>query len=167
IPFAVTAAASGVLAGGLTVAGVAADRRPGDWVWTAAVWLALAGLAESAILGFFYKIATFLVWLHRYAPVAGRQRVPRLESLYGRRLAVAGWALWVAAQGSAIAAIVAGWLWLGHVAGVVATAALGCFLVNVARIGSHWWSGRATDVWLTGFVARARGGSRSAGAREG
>ena len=48
--------------------------------------------AETPIQGFLYKIGTFLAWLHRYAPVAGRQPVPGLEDLYDRRIAVTGWA---------------------------------------------------------------------------
>ncbi|MCC7024010.1 MAG: hypothetical protein IT338_14395 [Thermomicrobiales bacterium] len=138
IPFALTAAAAGVLAAALLALGFARQEPLTSPLWIVAGWLAIAGFAETAIQGFFYKIATFLVWLQRYAPLAGRQRVPKLEELYGRRLALAGWALW--SLGVALAAIAAGIgaLWLSYAAGLLVAAGLVAFLVNVARIANHW-----------------------------
>jgi hypothetical protein len=138
IPFALTSAVCGVLASGLVAGGLIAGEPVASPIWVAAGWLATAGLAETAIQGFFYKIATFLVWLKRYAPVAGRQRVPKLEELYGKRLAVAGWALWTLGL---VGAAVAAWSGIETVAisaGWLISAGLGCFLLNVARIAGHW-----------------------------
>ncbi|MCC6314530.1 MAG: hypothetical protein IT337_11025, partial [Thermomicrobiales bacterium] len=95
-PFVMTAAAAGVIAAALLVVGFARELGPNSPLWIAAGWLAIAGFAETAIQGFFYKISTFLVWLQRYAPLAGRQRVPQLEDLYWRRLAFVGWGIWTA-----------------------------------------------------------------------
>ncbi|HEX5504378.1 MAG TPA: hypothetical protein VFW96_17270, partial [Thermomicrobiales bacterium] len=138
IPFALTAAGAGVLAAAAVAGGLLAGAPVGAPVWTVAGWLAIAGLAETAIQGFFYKIATFLVWLHRYAPLAGRQRVPKLEELYSRRLALAGWACWTLGVALAALATASGAAALARVAGVAVAAGLACFLVNVARIGAHW-----------------------------
>lgn len=87
---------------------------------TAAVtWLALAGLWRPAhgvpvilaLLGWLgcllsgqtYKIVPFLVWFHRYASRAGREKVPLLRDMYDERLAAAGmWGL--AAAGLLMAA---------------------------------------------------------------
>lgn len=137
IPFALTSAASGVVAASLLTFGLFSDRPPISSIWIAVGWLAICGVAISAIQGFFYKIATFLVWLHRYAPLAGRTRVPRLEDLYDRRLAKTGWVLWVAALAGSLAAILSTNRPLATAAGVAAFAGLGCFLVNVARIAAH------------------------------
>ena len=138
IPFALTAAVAGLVAAVLLVVGLGRGLAPGASLWMVVGWLAIAGLAETAIQGFFYKIATFLVWLQRYAPLAGRQRVPKLEELYDRRLALAGWAGWTAGVGLEALAIAMGNFSLSHVAGVFVAVGLGCFLANVIRIANHW-----------------------------
>ncbi len=146
IPFALTSATMGVGAALALATGIALAAAPVDVLWVAAVWLALAGLAISAIQGFFYKIATFLVWLNRYAPVAGRGKVPRLEELYSLPLARTGWGAWLAA----LVVTIGGVLWqassLATAGGVLAAVGLGCFLGNVVRIASHWRSGTSTRV---------------------
>lgn len=138
IPFALTSAVLGFIAAALLVAGFILGVGAGASLWIVAGWLVIAGLAETAIQGFFYKIATFLVWLHRYAPQAGRKRVPRLEDLYQRRLAVAGWVLWTTGLALSTAAIATGSHVISQLAGVGLSAGLACFLVNVIRIGGHW-----------------------------
>jgi hypothetical protein len=35
----------------------------------------------------YYKIVPFLVWYHRFGPVAGKQKVPRVNELYSAQLA--------------------------------------------------------------------------------
>jgi hypothetical protein len=137
IPFAATAALLALASATLLAFGLLTHRSPIDPLWIAAVWLAILGAAETAIQGFFYKIATFLVWLKRYAPVAGRQPVPKLEQLYHKRLAVAGWALWTLAVLGGAVIILGGWDALGWIVPLV-LAGVGCFLINVAAIARHW-----------------------------
>ncbi|HEU5433775.1 MAG TPA: hypothetical protein VFU81_19050, partial [Thermomicrobiales bacterium] len=137
-PFALTAAACAIAAAALLTLGIARDLGPSASVWIVVGWLAVAGMAETAIQGFFYKIATFLVWLHRYAPLAGRQRVPKLEDLYSRRLALTGWALWTIGVALEAGAIGTAAGWLSRVAGLFVAVGLGCFLANVARIAGAW-----------------------------
>ncbi len=137
IPFALTAVAAGLLGSMMLAAGLLSHRSTSSGIWVAVGWLAISGVAITAIQGFFYKIATFLVWLHRYAPLAGRQRVPRLEDLYSRRLAKAGWLLWVAALSGSLVAIPIPSRSLATLAGTAGLAGLGCFLVNVTRIAAH------------------------------
>jgi hypothetical protein len=43
----------------------------------------------------YYKIVPFLVWYHRFGPLAGRQPVPRVNELYSAQLATAAGALLV------------------------------------------------------------------------
>jgi hypothetical protein len=138
IPFALVSAGSGIGSGALLAWGIARGVGPDSLLWVAAGWLAIAGLTLTAIQGFFYKIATFLVWLHRYAPLAGRQRVPRLEQLYGMWLARAGWALWSLALAGSTLAIALDDRLLSRLAGLAASLGLVCFLGNVARVGAHW-----------------------------
>jgi hypothetical protein len=159
IPFALTAAVAGVAATALLVIGFWRGPGPSAPIWIAAGWLAIAGFAETAIQGFFYKIATFLVWLKRYAPLAGRQRVPKLEELYGRRLALAGWALWTAGVLLEAVAVGTGNEGLSRVAGLFVAVGLLCFLANVVRIALHW---RAPAVGGIGSTAGRRIGSGTA-----
>jgi hypothetical protein len=138
IPFALSAAIFAFSSVTLIIIGLIRREEMSSPVWVAAGWLAIAGMAETAIQGFFYKISTFLVWLRRYAPVAGRQRVPRLEQLYHRRLAVTGWVLWLLAVIVNAVAILLDLDSVARLGGVLVTAALACFLVNVGSIASHW-----------------------------
>jgi hypothetical protein len=140
IPYAMTAAAFAIAASALLALGLVRHDSPNAPIWIAAGWLAIPGFAGTAIQGFFYKIATFLVWLKRYAPVAGRERVPRLEEMYNRRLAMAGWACWTAAivGGAVLVLVDRGWL---SVVALVLVSGLTCFLANVISISRHWISG--------------------------
>ena len=138
IPFALSAAGLAAASALLLLLGQLRSAPLESGIWIAAGWLAIAGMAETAIQGFFYKIATFLVWLQRYAPLAGRGRVPRLEELYSPRLALAGWGWWLAGLLGATAAIAIDSLPLAQVAGAAQTIGLGCFLWNVLLIGGHW-----------------------------
>jgi hypothetical protein len=138
VPFAATAVCFGLLAGLTAVAGLVSRRGPADPLWIAAGWWAIAGWAETAIQGFLYKIGTFLTWLHRYAPLAGRRRVPRLEELYGRRTALAGWIGWSAGVALGGVAVLAGSPRLALAAAVALSAGASAFVANAARVGSHW-----------------------------
>ncbi|MBX5491396.1 MAG: hypothetical protein IRZ14_09565 [Chloroflexi bacterium] len=138
IPFALAACTAGLLASGLVVVGLATARPPADPVWMTAGWLAIVGWAETAIQGFLYKIGPFLTWLHRYAPLAGRQPVPRLEDLYGRRTALLGWACWVSGVALGALAALTQVSPLASMAGGLLSVGLAAFLVNAVRTGAHW-----------------------------
>lgn len=138
IPFALAACAAGVAAASLAVLGLASARPPADPLWLAAGWLAIVGWAQTAIQGFLYKIGPFLTWLHRYAPVAGRQPVPKLEDLYSRRLALLGWACWVGAVTVATLTVLGQMVWLAPFASALLSAGLLAFLANAVRVGLHW-----------------------------
>jgi hypothetical protein len=138
IPFMLVSMASGLLAAGLLTWGFLSDRGPFDPIWIVVGWLAIVGWAQTAIQGFLYKIWPFLTWLRQYAPLAGLQRVPMLEQLYSRRLALAGWAAWT--SGLVLGALAP----LTTIEGVPLAAALclslgaAAVVFNGARVGSHW-----------------------------
>lgn len=137
VPFAIAAVAMMLVAAASLLGGLVLDATPAGPFWMATVWIALVGVAGTAIQGFFYKIATFLVWLKRYAPLAGRQKVPRLEEMYSRRLGLAGLGFW-------LAAIAVGWSLLAldlpglPLVGVLMVAGAACFVANVVMIARHW-----------------------------
>lgn len=134
MPFTLAALAFGLVAALLLVVGVALARPLGDRLWVVVAWLALAGWAGTMIQGHMYKIATFLVWLHRYAPLAGKTRLPRLDDLYSRRLGLIGAALWV--TGVAAAAVALALRATPALVGIAALLSLGvlAFLTNLVRI---------------------------------
>jgi hypothetical protein len=138
LPFAVTAACFGLGAVALVFTGLVTGRSASDPIWVAAGWLAIVGWAETPIQGFLYKIGTFLTWLHRYAPHAGRQPVPRLEDLYDRRVGIVGWAAWSIGVVLAAVAALTRLETLSHVAAVGLSLGVILFLSNAARVGVHW-----------------------------
>jgi hypothetical protein len=152
-PFAFAAALSGFVAAGLLVIGLIARVSPIDPLWTAIVWLALFGVAETAIQGFFYKIATFLVWLKRYAPVAGSRAVPKLEEMYSRRLAAVGWGLWTLSIAATALALAFKLHVLVEVAPLMMAGAA-CFVINVVQIARHWRSRQPAPATATKLVIR-------------
>ncbi len=160
VPFVLTSLAFGLAAACLVVVGIAGNRPASDPLWVAVGWMAIAGWAETAIQGFLYKIGTFLTWLHRYAPLVGRQRVPRLEDLYGRRTALLGWLAWTVgvALGASAALTQQEGLAMASAAGLSAGAA--AFLVNGVRVGAHWRrSGPRADTVQPGAAPRLPGGA--------
>ncbi|WP_298630243.1 hypothetical protein [uncultured Thermus sp.] len=64
---------------GLFFLGLALLALPFDPVW-AALWFAL-GFVGLVVTGMLYKILPFLVWTHRYAPKAGKEKVPMLKEM--------------------------------------------------------------------------------------
>lgn len=144
IPFAITAVCFGALAIGLVLFGLLTERAASDRIWLAAGWLAIGGWAETSIQGFLYKIGTFLTWLHRYAPVAGRQPVPRLEDLYERTTAVVGWAAWSSGVLLGALAGLTGMGVLSYLAAAGLSLGVLLFLSNAVRVGAHWRLANAT-----------------------
>ncbi len=101
------AAALGFLAVALALAapvlgGVAAPRVATAYVATLVLGISLFVAAH------YYKIVPFLVWYHRFGPLAGRRPVPRVAELYSARLATAAAALLLAGAAGFVAAVGAG-----------------------------------------------------------
>ena len=137
MPFAIVAIAY-MLIGAVALVTLTFEALPlSNPLTVTTVWLMLAGCFLTAIQGFFYKISTFLIWLHTYAPLAGKVSVPKLDNLYNRRLAFAGLAAWTTGV-ITVAAMLLEWLpvWWGWSMGLWIGGAL--FIVNVSRIARHW-----------------------------
>ena len=137
MPFALLAGVFAITATLLLVVGFFKGSRPNDPIWVAVIFLLLFGMAETAIQGFFYKIATFLVWLKRYAPVAGTRPTPKLEEMYNLRLALAGAGFWgIAITGTTISLLLD--LDILLIFGIAMLIGAGCFVINVVSIARHW-----------------------------
>ncbi len=85
------------------LAGVASPR-----VMTAYAAFLLLGISLF-VAAHYYKIVPFLVWYHRFGPLAGRQPVPRVAELYSARFANAAAALLLIGATLLATAIGFGW----------------------------------------------------------
>jgi hypothetical protein len=56
----------------------------------------------------YYKIVPFLVWFHRFGPLAGTRALPRVAELYDARVATAAGVLLFAGAAALVAAVAAG-----------------------------------------------------------
>lgn len=129
LPFAVAAGLFGLAAAALLVAGLARDLAPGDRIWLIAGWLAIAGLAETALQGICYAAGTGPGWR------PGRKRVVRPSGV-DSRLALAGWTLWVLGVVLEAAAVASAGERLSRVAGILLALGVACFLTNLLRLGA-------------------------------
>ncbi|MFO7173215.1 MAG: hypothetical protein DIU70_009670 [Bacillota bacterium] len=82
--------------------------RPGPGGWSALGLLLLPGWAGNIAIGLAYKIVPFLVWYHRYAPIAGQGRVPTLAQMLPPLLPRAGVWLWNAGLAGLVAGVLLG-----------------------------------------------------------
>lgn len=101
------AAALGLLGVGLVLsAPVVLSIAPQTFV-TAYV-LALLLAISLFVAAHYYKIVPFLVWYHRFGPLAGKQPVPRVNELYSARMAMLAASALVIGAGGMIAAVAIG-----------------------------------------------------------
>lgn len=92
------AAGLGGLALALLIAPFALSRGFGDVRLLATYHLVLLGGISLFVAGHYYKIVPFLVWYHRFGPLAGLKKIPLVTELYSMRMAsvnasilIAGW----------------------------------------------------------------------------
>jgi hypothetical protein len=82
----------------------------------------------------YYKILPFLVWYHRFGPLAGKRPVPRVAELYDERTALAAAALLVCGAVGLVAATIAGAGALARVAAMVYAAGAAIEVIQMAAI---------------------------------
>lgn len=88
----------------------------------------LVGGLGLFVAGHYYKILPFLIWFHRYGPVAAERDVPRVGELFDHRWATAATLLMAAGAAGLIAALLS-----GSAAGSrVSSAALACGVTVMA-----------------------------------
>ncbi len=101
------AAALGILAVGLVLAWPVLVIGAPARIATAYVLAVLLGISLF-VAAHYYKIVPFLVWYHRFGPLAGRQPVPRVNELYSARIALAAGSALVVGAGGLIASVALG-----------------------------------------------------------
>ncbi|MGH7506721.1 MAG: hypothetical protein ACRELX_13765, partial [Longimicrobiales bacterium] len=79
---------------GLALAGPVVLAGASPRAATAYVLVVILGISLF-VAAHYFKIVPFLVWYHRFGPLAGKQPVPRVSELYSQRAATAAGALLV------------------------------------------------------------------------
>lgn len=128
------AAALFVLAGAVALAAPVILSQATARTATAYVLAILLGISLF-VAAHYYKIVPFLVWYHRFGPVAGKQKVPRVSELYSARLATAAVVALVAGAAGMIISVA-----MGH-AGVARAAALvlaGGVVIEAGQMVKLW-----------------------------
>lgn len=105
------------LVGGL---GLALGLLTGPREVMALVYLGLMGWISTMIVGMMYKIVPFLVWYNKYAPLAGKQKVPLLKEMFPERVATVGYYLYTAGVVFTALGLVFGWAWAPWLAAAAA-----------------------------------------------
>jgi hypothetical protein len=137
---------------GLRLAGVAVGFLAlGVALAPFALWRGLAapalmvGYLATLILGGFslfvvahyYKIVPFLVWYHRFGPLAGKRPVPRVAELYSARPARVATVLLALGTLGLIAAILAGLQGWARVAASIYAAGTGIVVFQIFRLSQR------------------------------
>jgi hypothetical protein len=91
----------------LVLAAPVAFASPSPRVVTAYVLLLVLGIGLF-VAAHYYKIVPFLVWYHRFGPLAGKRAVPRVNELYSARAATVATSLLALGVIGLAAAVLAG-----------------------------------------------------------
>jgi hypothetical protein len=96
---------------------------------TTYIFVVIVGGISLFIAGHYFKIVSFVVWYHRFGPLVGKKRVPRVADLYSARAAEAVLVLLVAGV-----AVVAGGILAGSALAIrIGGLALTCGVILEAR----------------------------------
>ncbi len=96
-----------LLVGGLLLAPFVFLGPPSPRIVTAYGAALVLGMSLF-VAGHYYKIVPFLVWYHRFGPLAGMQKVPGVSDLYSRRWADVALVLLLAGALGMVLAVLAG-----------------------------------------------------------
>jgi hypothetical protein len=89
------------------------------------------------VVAHYYKIVPFLVWYHRFGPLAGKQPVPRVAELYSARVARVAAALLTLGALGLIAAILAGMPGWARGAALIYSGGTGIVVFQIFRISQR------------------------------
>jgi len=129
------AIALGFLAVAMVLAGPVVLAMASPRMVTGYVLAILLGISLF-VAAHFYKIVPFLVWYHRFGPLAGKRPVPRVAELYSARVATTAAALLVAGAAALVAAVLLGIPGAARGAALVFTAGVGveaAQMISLAR----------------------------------
>ncbi|MBE7484276.1 MAG: hypothetical protein HS104_30445 [Polyangiaceae bacterium] len=131
--------ASGLAGLGLAVvlAPFALTRGLADPRLLTTYFVVLLGAVTLFVAGHYYKIVPFLVWNHRYGPLLGKRKVPKVSELYSERVALADAALLVAGLVGLAVATFIGSVVLARMAAIVFAAGAWLQVIVITRLAQR------------------------------
>ncbi len=96
-------------------------------------WLVL-GAISLFVAGHYYKIVPFLIWYHRFGPLVGTRKVPKVAELFSQRVALANAVLLVAGYAGLAVALYARSVVLARACALLFTAGVVVLVLMIARI---------------------------------
>ncbi len=129
-------AASGVVGLGLAVvlAPFALTRGLSDPHLLTTYFVVLLGSVTLFVAGHYYKIIPFLVWNHRYGPLLGKRKVPKVAELFSQGVAFADAALLVSGLTGLVVATLIASETLARIAAIGFAAGVWLQVLIIARI---------------------------------
>ena len=129
-------AASGLigLGVGALLAPFALLRGMSDLHLLTTYFVVLLGAVTLFIAGHYYKIVPFLVWNHRYGPLLGKCKVPKVAELFSERVALIDAALLVSGVVGVAVATFIGSEALARVAAIVFAAGAWLQVIVILRV---------------------------------
>jgi hypothetical protein len=125
------------LALALLIAPFALSRGLADFRLLTAYFVVVLGAISLFVAGHYYKIVPFLVWYHRFGPLVGTRKVPKVADLYSAPIAHVNGALLVLGWAGLAIGVYAGLATLVRVAALVFAAGATLEAVVMARIAQR------------------------------
>ncbi len=122
------------LAIAVVLAPLSLTRGMGDPRLLTAYFMVLLGAVTLFVAGHYYKIVPFLVWNHRFGPLLGKRKVPRVVELYSERVAHVDVALLVSGLLGLVIATYLGAAAVARAAALVFAAGAWLQVVVIARV---------------------------------
>ena len=116
----------------IAIAPFALSRGLGDLRLLVTYFWVLLGAISLFVAGHYYKIIPFLVWYHRFGPLVGTRKVPKVAELFSQRAATVDALLLVGGYVGLAVAIFVGSVALARVFALVF--ATGVLVVVVAMV---------------------------------
>lgn len=125
------------LAIAVALAPFALTRGTSDLRLLTTYFTVLLGAISLFVAGHYYKIVPFLVWNHRYGPMLGKRKVPKVAELYSEKIAFADAALLVSGLAGLAIGVVLGSEIVARAAAVVFAAGALLEVVVIARVAQR------------------------------
>lgn len=97
-------------------------------------FVVLLGAITLFVAGHYYKIVPFLVWNHRFGPLLGKRKVPRVADLFSEKVALVDAALLVSGIAGLAVATFVGSVALARLASIVFAAGALLEIAVIARV---------------------------------
>jgi hypothetical protein len=123
-----------LLAIAVVLAPFALTRGMSDLRLLTTYFVVLLGALTLFVAGHYYKIVPFLVWNHRFGPLLGKRKVPKVAELFSEKVAFADAALLVSGLVGLAVAIYVGSEFFARVAAIVFAAGALLEVVVIARV---------------------------------